>query len=153
MWIFFFVSFIHSFIHSFLCVRLSVQNFWRAEQRLPVTTVDRLCALLEALHSPSTENCYLAYATDLLLEVTSRSPDFNRAVFEHPLSQCKFQVPVGLFCFVCSPFTRTSLYRLMQNFMVKLNERSEKQDFKHASNCVLQQILRTWCCFDVLIGL
>ena len=55
-------------------------------------TLDRMVAMLEAMYSPSTESKYLSYATNLLLEMTSKSPDFNREVFEHPLSECKFEV-------------------------------------------------------------
>ena len=72
--------------------RLTVQNFWSHETRLPVSTLDRMMAMLEAMYVPSTESQYLAYATNLLLEMTSKSPDYNREIFEHPLSECKFEV-------------------------------------------------------------
>ena len=55
-------------------------------------TVDRLVAMLEAMYSPATESHYLSYATNLILEMTSKSPDFNALVFEYPLSECKFEV-------------------------------------------------------------
>ncbi|XP_052761107.1 DNA-dependent protein kinase catalytic subunit-like isoform X2 [Mya arenaria] len=70
--------------------RLQVQNFWSSEDRLPVGTLDRLVAMLEAMYSPVTEQQYLSYATNLLLEMTSKSPDYQREIFEHPLSACKF---------------------------------------------------------------
>ncbi len=72
--------------------QLTVQNFWSHETRLPLDTIDRLVAMLEAMYSPNTETRYLSYATNLLLEMTSKSPDFNREIFEHPLSECKFEV-------------------------------------------------------------
>jgi DNA-dependent protein kinase catalytic subunit len=53
-----------------------------------------MVAMLEAMYSPSTENQYLSYATNLLLEMTSKSPDYNREIFEHPLSECKFSVSI-----------------------------------------------------------
>ncbi|XP_041364232.1 DNA-dependent protein kinase catalytic subunit-like [Gigantopelta aegis] len=71
--------------------RLLIQNFWSSETRLPVNTMDRMIAMLEAMYSPSTEQQYLSYATNLLLEMTSKSPDYQREIFEHPLSECKFQ--------------------------------------------------------------
>ena len=77
-----------------LANRLTIQNFWSHETRLPAETIDRLVAMLEAMYSPQTENKYLSYATNLLLEMTSKSPDFNREMFEHPLSQCKFEVNI-----------------------------------------------------------
>ncbi|CAH1795603.1 unnamed protein product [Owenia fusiformis] len=70
--------------------RLTVQNFWSDESRLPTGTIERMAAMLEAMYSPSTESHYLSYATNLLLEMTSKSPDFNRQIFEHPLSECTF---------------------------------------------------------------
>lgn len=72
--------------------RLQVQNFWSSETRLPGPTLDRLVAMLEAMYSPVTEQQYLSYATNLLLEMTSKSPDYQREIFEHPLSECKFSV-------------------------------------------------------------
>ena len=111
--------------HSSLFARLSVQNFWRDERRLPVGTVGRLCALLEALHSPSTENCYLSYATNLLLEATSRSPDYNRAMFEHPLSQCKFQVCLMMCWYWCMfKICGSQLFQLLCNVVVMQSEMS-----------------------------
>eukprot|EP00058_Branchiostoma_floridae_P019566 XP_002605056.1 hypothetical protein BRAFLDRAFT_85202 [Branchiostoma floridae] len=71
--------------------QLLVQNFWSHETRLPTGTLERLVAMLECMHSPRTEHQYLSYCTNLLLEMTSRSPDFSREVFQHPLSECRFQ--------------------------------------------------------------
>ncbi|XP_069123844.1 DNA-dependent protein kinase catalytic subunit-like [Argopecten irradians] len=71
--------------------RLMIQNFWSSETRLPPDTLDRLVAMLEAMYVPVTEQQYLSYATNLLLEMTSKSPDYQRQIFEHPLSECKFQ--------------------------------------------------------------
>ncbi|KAL8588517.1 hypothetical protein ACOMHN_043866 [Nucella lapillus] len=71
--------------------RLSVQNFWSSNTRLPEGTLDRTVAMLEAMYTPGSERHYLSYATNLLLEMTSKSPDYNRHVFEHPLSECSFK--------------------------------------------------------------
>ena len=75
-----------------LSLSLQVQNFWSSETRLPEGTLDRLVAMLEAMYSPVTEQQYLSYATNLILEMTSKSPDYQREIFEHPLSDCKFSV-------------------------------------------------------------
>ena len=81
------------YIESLLfCFRLLVQNFWSAETRLPGDTVDRLVAMFEAMYSPSTEQYFLSYATNLVLEMTSKSPDYQREIFELPLEDCRFQV-------------------------------------------------------------
>lgn len=67
-------------------------NFWSDETRLPIPTIDRAIALLSTLYSPLTESNFLSYSTYLLLEMTSKSPDYNKEIFKHPLSDCKFEV-------------------------------------------------------------
>lgn len=69
-----------------------MQNFWSSESRLPDGTVDRMISILEAMYTPGSECNYLSYATNLLLEMTSKSPDYDRQIFEHPLSECTFRV-------------------------------------------------------------
>jgi len=82
--------------HEYSCCclrcRLRVHNFWSHETRLPTGTLERLVTMLEVMYSPDSETQFLSYATNFLLEMTSRSPDYNREMFEQPLSQCKFQV-------------------------------------------------------------
>uniref|UniRef100_A0A3B4TQG3 DNA-dependent protein kinase catalytic subunit n=1 Tax=Seriola dumerili TaxID=41447 RepID=A0A3B4TQG3_SERDU len=70
---------------------LYVQNFWSQEKRLPTTTLDRMLMVLGSLYSCQIERCFLSLVTNLLLEMTSRSPDFGRNMFEYPLSECTFQ--------------------------------------------------------------
>ncbi|XP_077979786.1 DNA-dependent protein kinase catalytic subunit-like [Glandiceps talaboti] len=72
-------------------LRLRVSNFWSHETRLPTGTLDRMVSMLGCMYSSSTENNFLSYSTSLLLEMTSKSPDYKREVFEHPLSECKFE--------------------------------------------------------------
>lgn len=76
--------------HLFL--RLYVRNFWSHEKRLPPGTLERLLMVLSSLYSARIEERFLSLATDLLLEMTSKSPDYTRNMFEFPLSECKFQV-------------------------------------------------------------
>lgn len=75
-----------------LVLRLYVRNFWSQEKRLPAATLERMLALLRSLYSSKTERTFLSLATGLLLEMTSQSPDFQRHMFEYPLSECTFQV-------------------------------------------------------------
>lgn len=74
--------------------RLYVRNFWCHEKRLPTVTLERMLVLLESLYSSRIERCFLSLATNLMLEMTSQSPDFTRNMFEYPLSECKFQVSI-----------------------------------------------------------
>lgn len=71
--------------------RLIIRNFWSHETRLPFNTLDRLLAL-NSLYSPKIEIHFLSLATNFLLEMTRMSPDYLNPIFEHPLSECEFQV-------------------------------------------------------------
>ncbi|XP_075350728.1 DNA-dependent protein kinase catalytic subunit isoform X2 [Mycteria americana] len=72
-------------------LQLIVRNFWSDETRLPASILDRMLALLNSFYSPKIETQYLSLITNFLLEMTSKSPDYSRKIFEHPLSECKFQ--------------------------------------------------------------
>uniref|UniRef100_A0A8C3K0K1 DNA-dependent protein kinase catalytic subunit n=1 Tax=Calidris pygmaea TaxID=425635 RepID=A0A8C3K0K1_9CHAR len=72
-------------------LQLIVRNFWSDETRLPANILDRMLALLNSLYSTKIETQYLSLITNFLLEMTSKSPDYSRKIFEHPLSECKFQ--------------------------------------------------------------
>ncbi|XP_078072249.1 DNA-dependent protein kinase catalytic subunit isoform X3 [Mustelus asterias] len=72
-------------------LQLYVRNFWSHENRLPTGTLDRMMAILGSLYCNKIETQYLSIATNVLLEMTSRSPDYCREMFEYPLSECKFQ--------------------------------------------------------------
>ncbi|XP_038580578.1 DNA-dependent protein kinase catalytic subunit [Micropterus salmoides] len=72
-------------------LQLYVRNFWSQEKRLPTATLERMLTVLGSLYSCHIERCFLSLATNLLLEMTSQSPDFKRNMFEYPLSECTFQ--------------------------------------------------------------
>ncbi|XP_060099810.1 DNA-dependent protein kinase catalytic subunit [Heteronotia binoei] len=72
-------------------LQLIVRNFWGDETRLPGNTLDRMLTLLSSLYSTKIETQYLSLVTNFLLEMTSKSPDYSRKMFEYPLSECKFQ--------------------------------------------------------------
>ncbi|CAF4108376.1 unnamed protein product, partial [Rotaria sordida] len=46
-----------------------------------------LIALIDQCHSIKTENKYLNYSTNFLLERTTHTPDYNRFIFENPLDK------------------------------------------------------------------
>ncbi|XP_062919332.1 DNA-dependent protein kinase catalytic subunit isoform X2 [Mobula hypostoma] len=72
-------------------LQLYVRNFWSHESRIPVATFERMMAILGSLYCCKIETEFLSIATNVLLEMTSRSPDYSREMFEYPLSECKFQ--------------------------------------------------------------
>lgn len=79
-------------IFSAYTFRLKMYGFWNNESRLSSDTLGRLTQLLAVLYSSNTERQFLFHSTNLLLELTSRSPDYNRSMFDSPLSECKFEV-------------------------------------------------------------
>ncbi len=72
-------------------VRLTAQNFWTEKANMPSSTIDRMVLILGKMYSAQTESEYLSYSTNLLLEKTSKSPDYNRYIYENPLSECTFR--------------------------------------------------------------
>ncbi|XP_042616499.1 DNA-dependent protein kinase catalytic subunit-like isoform X2 [Cyprinus carpio] len=72
-------------------LQLYVRNFWSNESRLPPDTLERMLVVLKSLYSSRIEEQFLSLATDLLLEMTSRSPKYTHNIFDFPLSECKFQ--------------------------------------------------------------
>ncbi|XP_019852740.1 PREDICTED: DNA-dependent protein kinase catalytic subunit [Amphimedon queenslandica] len=72
-------------------VKLKMYEYWNQESNLSSNTLDRLTQLLVTLYSKKTETQFLYHATNLLLELTSRSPDYNRVLFDTPLSECRFE--------------------------------------------------------------
>ncbi|GAB1598867.1 DNA-dependent protein kinase catalytic subunit-like isoform X1, partial [Argonauta hians] len=71
--------------------RVYVQNFWSNRTQLPESTFDRMATMLNKMYSPRTEQQFLYYASNLLLEMTSKSPEYNQQIFRYPLEDCKFQ--------------------------------------------------------------
>ena len=112
-------------------IRLMAQNFWTEKANMPSSTIDRMVLILEKMYSPQTENEYLSYSTNLLLEKTSKSPDYNRLVYEQPLSQCTFR-----------EYNLTADWRRRHDMMTPLfvetistlNEQLSQADFKSVNN-------------------
>uniref|UniRef100_T1IKI7 DNA-dependent protein kinase catalytic subunit CC3 domain-containing protein n=1 Tax=Strigamia maritima TaxID=126957 RepID=T1IKI7_STRMM len=71
-------------------LKLLVTNYWSHETRTPTTTLDRTLVILDNFYCPSVEQHFLGYGSFLLLEMASRSPDYNRKIFEYPLTECNF---------------------------------------------------------------
>ncbi|XP_056155309.1 DNA-dependent protein kinase catalytic subunit [Lampris incognitus] len=72
-------------------LQLYVRNFWSQERRLSTATLERMQMVLHSLYSCHIERSFLSLATNVLLEMTSQSPDFTRNMFDYPLSECTFQ--------------------------------------------------------------
>ncbi len=72
-------------------IRVNCRNFWCDPKRLNTSSHHRLLALVDQLYSIKTENEYLNYCTNFLLERTTHNPDYNHFIFENPLDKCVFQ--------------------------------------------------------------
>nr|XP_039264534.1 DNA-dependent protein kinase catalytic subunit-like [Styela clava] len=79
-------------------LRTQVINFWSEENvgshqvRLAADPSGKINGLLGELYQNEVDEAgFLASSCNLLLQAASRSPDFERAIFEHPLSECVFQ--------------------------------------------------------------
>jgi hypothetical protein len=72
-------------------IRVNCRNFWCDSKRLSTSSHHRLIALVDQLYSIKTENEYLNYCTNFLLERTTHNPDYNHFIFENPLDKCAFQ--------------------------------------------------------------
>ncbi|CAF3972548.1 unnamed protein product [Rotaria sordida] len=72
-------------------IRVNSRHFWCDSKRLSTSSHHRLIALVDQLYSIKTENEYLNYSTNLLLECTRHNPDYNHFIFENPLDKCLFQ--------------------------------------------------------------
>jgi hypothetical protein len=72
-------------------IRVNSRNFWCDAKRLSILSHHRIIALVDQLYSIKTENEYLNYCTNFLLERTTHNPDYNHFIFENPLDKCAFQ--------------------------------------------------------------
>ncbi|UJR22353.1 hypothetical protein I4U23_025415 [Adineta vaga] len=72
-------------------IRVNCRNFWCDPKRLSISSNHRLIALVDQLYSIKTENDYLNYSTNFLLERTTHNPDYHHLIFENPLDKCTFQ--------------------------------------------------------------
>ena len=64
---------------------LKLLNFWRDESNLPKETIERAVEVVRALYSSKTEREYLSYASNLVMQLTSLSPDYAQPLFPNGL--------------------------------------------------------------------
>ncbi|CAF4177198.1 unnamed protein product [Rotaria sordida] len=71
-------------------IRVNSRNFWCDSKRLSTSSHHRLMALFDQLYSIKTENGYLNYSTNFLLECTTHNPYYNHFIFENSLDKYSF---------------------------------------------------------------
>ncbi|KAG8200791.1 hypothetical protein JTE90_006373 [Oedothorax gibbosus] len=146
-------------------IRLTVDNFWSDEKRLPKGTKDRLIALMKNMYSPLTEESFLQYSTFLLLERTSHSPDYKRTIFEHPLSQCNFQaykiqtsarsrhmIMSPLFTETVSNSTFSSLMSMEATFDQDMKLRATQHDVQFSETMEVDEDIKKMDTYNWLTG-
>ncbi|ROT76685.1 putative DNA-dependent protein kinase catalytic subunit-like [Penaeus vannamei] len=71
-------------------LRQIVLNFWLQGAR-SMTLTQCLLHILRKMYSPESEDSFLQMAIYVLLEATRHSADYQRNIFDQPLTECKFR--------------------------------------------------------------
>lgn len=84
-------------------------KFWDDERRTPTLSIPRLVSTFRLisfpfyvwycreLFTPEVEDKWLSFSGSLLLNLARGSPDFDRSMFDKPLSECQFRDLRGTF--------------------------------------------------------
>lgn len=83
-------SLIHGLNDSSQMIRDKLSGFWNDQNRLDLDPVVRLQQLMDIMYVSDEESIWLTNAAYLILQVSSRSSDFDRKIFEEPLQECQF---------------------------------------------------------------
>ena len=78
-------SLIHGLNDSSQVIRDKLAGFWNDQNRLDLDPVVRLQQLMDIMYVSDEESIWLTNAAYLILQVSSRSSDFDRKIFEEPL--------------------------------------------------------------------
>jgi len=70
----------------------SIFSNFASDAKFTTKAYPRLCNIFENMFSESTAENFLANASCMMLELTSKSADFNKDLFEKPLKDCVFTV-------------------------------------------------------------
>lgn len=65
-------------------------NFWCNDRYYNLQLFERFEKSLTELYSPETELYYLGCVNYFLLEASKQTPEYSKLMFDHPLSECKF---------------------------------------------------------------
>jgi DNA-dependent protein kinase catalytic subunit len=78
-------SLIHGLSDSSKMIKDKLAKFWDDQNRLELDPLVRLQQLRDIMYINDEENAWLTNAAFLLLQVSTRSSDFDRKIFEEPL--------------------------------------------------------------------
>jgi hypothetical protein len=81
---------VHGLSDSSRTIRDKLAEFWNDQNRLDLDPLTRLQQLMDVLYINDEESLWLTNAAFLLLQVSCRSSDFDRKIFEEPLQECHF---------------------------------------------------------------
>jgi hypothetical protein len=71
-------------------IRDTLVMFWSDPARLSLDAVERIKQLMSELHVKEEENIWLNNAVFLLMQISTQSSDYERKIFDLPLTDCKF---------------------------------------------------------------
>lgn len=77
-------------IDSDIELQEKILKFWCVDRVQMFTLTERFEKSLLDLYSPETESYYLGYVNYYLLEGCKETPEYDKLMFDHPLSECEF---------------------------------------------------------------
>lgn len=63
-------------------IQIRIFNYWSDQNKLSHNLTDRFVSLLDHLYNPNSEQQFLGYCTQFLLELSIKNPDSKRQIFE-----------------------------------------------------------------------
>jgi DNA-dependent protein kinase catalytic subunit len=82
---------IHGLNDESKMIKDTMAKFWNDKNRLDHDPLTRLQQLMDNMYNNDEEAIWLTNAAYMILKVSSESSDFNRKIFEEPLSECSFE--------------------------------------------------------------
>lgn len=77
-------------IDSDIELQEKILKFWCIDRYQSLSLSERFEKSLLDLYSPETESYYLGYVNYYLLEACKDTPEYDKLMFDHPLSECEF---------------------------------------------------------------
>lgn len=83
---------IHGLNDESKMIQDTMAKFWNDKNRLDLDPLTRLQQLMDNMYNNDEEAIWLTNAAYMILKVSVESSDFNRKIFDEPLSECSFEI-------------------------------------------------------------
>ena len=70
---------------------VEIMNFWNHQDRLSLDPSIRILQCLNEMYTPECEELWLVASSNLITKLSEISSDYDKILFDHPLSDCNFQ--------------------------------------------------------------